>query len=130
MGNNFIAIHHGSLVVADLQRSLLFYRNVLGMPINHDRPAMSFDGAWLNIGSDQQIHLLQLPNPDPTENRPKHGGRDRHLALHVISVNDIKRRLQQHDIDFTLSKSGRAALFCRDPDGNALEFIQIEGEGV
>jgi glyoxylase I family protein len=26
-------------------------------------------------------------------------------------------------IAYTLSRSGRAALFCRDPDGNALEFI-------
>jgi len=130
MGDNFIGIHHGSFLIADLPRSLVFYRNVLWLQINHNRPQMSFDGAWLNIGSDQQIHLLQLSNPDPVENRPQHGGRDRHLALHVVSVDEIKQRLQQHDIEFTLSKSGRAALFCRDPDGNALEFIQIEGEGV
>jgi len=27
-------------------------------------------------------------------------------------------------VAFTLSQSGRSALFCRDPDGNALEFVQ------
>lgn len=29
-------------------------------------------------------------------------------------------------IPYTRSRSGRTALFCRDPDGNALEFIEIE----
>ncbi|MGR9099900.1 MAG: VOC family protein, partial [Gammaproteobacteria bacterium] len=26
---------------------------------------------------------------------------------------------------YTLSKSGRQALFCRDPDGNALEILEL-----
>lgn len=124
MSNNFMNIHHGSLLTDDLARSLVFYCDVLGMMRNHDRPMMAFDGAWLSIGRDQQIHLLQLPNPDPVENRPQHGGRDRHLAMSVISVDEIKQRLEQHGVAFTLSQSGRTALFCRDPDGNALEFIQ------
>jgi hypothetical protein len=32
------------------------------------------------------IHLMELPNPDPTElaARPEHGGRDRHMcATHI-----------------------------------------------
>ncbi len=30
-----------------------------------------------------QIHLMELPNPDPTapEQRPEHGGRDRHICV-------------------------------------------------
>jgi len=32
-------------------------------------------------------------------------------------------RLDAAGISYTPSRSGRAALFCRDPDGNALEFI-------
>jgi len=28
-------------------------------------------------------------------------------------------------ISYTLSKSGRPAIFARDPDGNALEFTQV-----
>ena len=27
----------------------------------------------------------------------------------------------------TVSRSGRKAVFCRDPDGNALEFIESKG---
>lgn len=27
------------------------------------------------------IHLMELPNPDPLEGRPQHGGRDRHFCV-------------------------------------------------
>lgn len=29
-------------------------------------------------------------------------------------------------IPYTMSRSGRAALFTRDPDANALEFVQVD----
>ena len=32
-----------------------------------------------------QIHLMQLPNPDPTTGRPAHGGRDRHTGVTSLS---------------------------------------------
>ncbi|HBH36209.1 MAG TPA: glyoxalase, partial [Gammaproteobacteria bacterium] len=79
-------------------------------------------GAWLKVG-DQQIHLLELPNPDPLENRPPHGGRDRHVALAVADLSLIRQRLDEAGIDYTMSRSGREALFCRDPDANAIELI-------
>ncbi|MGD8484393.1 MAG: VOC family protein, partial [Thioalkalispiraceae bacterium] len=74
---------------------------------------------------NQQIHLLQLPNPDPVEGRPQHGGRDRHVAMAVDDIEKLEQNLRQSGVDFTRSRSGRAALFCRDPDGNALEFIEV-----
>jgi glyoxylase I family protein len=80
--------------------------------------------AWLRIGDAQQMHLLELPNPDPTTGRPAHGGRDRHVALRVDDLEPLRGALEAAGIDYTLSRSGRRALFCRDPDGNALEFIQ------
>ena len=65
------------------------------------------------------IHLMQLPNPDPTEGRPDHGGRDRHAAFGVQSVDPLAERLKANGVPYTMSKSGRAAVFFRDPDGNA-----------
>jgi glyoxylase I family protein len=88
-----------------------------------DRPDLGFPGAWLQLGA-QQIHLLELENPDPTTGRPEHGGRDRHIALSVPDLAPVKEVLDQNSIAYTLSKSGRQALFCRDPDGNALEILQ------
>lgn len=67
---------------------------------------------------------MELPNPDPLTGRPVHGGRDRHIALAVSDVEALHRRLLAADISCTSSKSGRKAVFCRDPDGNALEFVE------
>lgn len=117
-----LTIHHASLLVSDTEQSLPFYRDVLGMQPT-ERPNLPFPGAWLQIG-DQQIHLLELDNPDPTTGRPEHGGRDRHVAMHCSSVDALKEALEAADIAYTVSISGRKALFCRDRDGNALEFIE------
>ena len=116
------AIHHASIIVADTETSLRFYRDLLGIP-TCERPDLGFPGAWLQIGN-QQIHLLELPNPDPVKNRPEHGGRDRHIAFSVTGLDNIQVKLQGKGIPYTLSKSGRNALFCRDPDGNAVELIE------
>lgn len=122
MPNFNFTIHHASLIVADTAVSLTFYRDVLGMQ-QADRPDLGFPGAWLQLGA-QQIHLLELENPDPTTGRPEHGGRDRHIALSVQELAPVREVLDKNGIAYTLSKSGRQALFCRDPDGNALEVLQ------
>ena len=120
---NVQRIAHVSLLVSDTDRSLRFYRDLLGLTVDPSRPELSFPGAWLQIG-DQQIHLLELPNPDPMDGRPAHGGRDRHVAFYVADLERLKSGLASEEISFTTSRSGRHALFCRDPDGNALEFIE------
>ena len=117
-----LRIDHVSLVIADTGRSLRFYRDLLGLSVDDSRPDLGYPGAWLRVG-EQQIHLLELPNPDPTEGRPEHGGRDRHLALRVTALDELAQALDAAGIGYTRSRSGRRALFCRDPDGNALELI-------
>ena len=120
-----LSIHHISLVVADTQKSVAFYTDVLGLELCRERPELEFAGAWLTIG-DQQIHLLEVENPDPVENRPEHGGRDRHLAMSVDNLDEIEQVLLDKGLAVSRSRSGRAALFCRDPDGNGVELIQKE----
>ena len=122
MSNNFIGIHHVSFIISDLSDAQHFYCDVLGLDIDNSRPNMSFDGFWVMVNQYQQIHFLVLDNPDPIK-RPEHGGRDRHAAFNVRDLSDIKSRLDKSKITYTVSKSGRDALFCRDPDGNTLEII-------
>ena len=117
-------LHHVSLIVADTGRALGFYRDLLGLPPDPLRPDLGYPGVWLQLGA-QQIHLLELPNPDPTVDRPAHGGRDRHIALTVSDLDVLVERLSAAGIPFTQSRSGRRALFCRDPDANALEFVEV-----
>lgn len=115
---------HATLLTADLVRSRAFYERLLGLSPNSARPAMSFTGVWYDLADGQQLHLMRLPDPEAGLLRPAHGGRDRHLALAVDDLGELARRLHVAGISYTQSQSGRQALFCRDPDGNALEFIE------
>jgi len=121
--NAFVAIHHVSVLVADTRRALRFYRDLLGLPVDPARPDLGYPGAWLTIGN-QQLHLLELPNPDSADGRPVHGGRDRHCAFTVNDFDALRSRLESAGVPVTMSRSGRRAMFCRDPDGNALELIE------
>ena len=114
---------HFSVVVSNTSKALTFYAGLLGLKIDKARPELGYPGAWLSIGQ-YQIHLLEVPNPDAVEGRPAHGGRDRHLALTVASLDQLVAALDEAGIAYTLSKSGRQALFCRDYDGNAVELIE------
>ena len=118
------AIHHVSLLVSDTRRALLFYQGVLGLEIDESRPVMSFPGAWLQVGA-AQIHLLELPDVLRGMKLPEHGGRDRHVALSVSGLDGVVTALETAGIAYTLSRSGRRALFCRDPDGNAVELVEM-----
>jgi len=121
---NVGGIAHATFIVSNLQSALAFYQGVLGLALDSNRPDLGFAGAWIDVGN-QQIHLMELPNPDPIEGRPDHGGRDRHIALTVDNLDALADALDAAGISYSHSKSGRAALFCRDPDGNALEFIPL-----
>lgn len=115
---------HASLLVSELAAARNFYEGVLGLAPSPERPAMGLDGVWYEIGA-QQIHLLVLPNPDPIRGRPEHGGRDRHIALGVSDLEELMSLFEQAGIPYTLSRSGRPAMFCRDPDGNAIELVEV-----
>ena len=122
--SEFLGIHHASIIVADTARALAFYVDILGMQVDTARPELGFPGAWLKVGDAQQIHLLELPNPDSVNARPAHAGRDRHTALRLRGLDTVQKRLERHGIPFTRSRSGRRALFCHDPDGNGIELIE------
>lgn len=115
---------HAGLLVSDLDRARVFYESVLALA-PAQRPELPYDGAWYELGGGQQLHLMCLPNPDAVTDRPAHGGRDRHVALGVANMAALKNRLDAAGVKHTASRSGRAALFCRDPDQNTLEFVEI-----
>jgi len=122
MPDNFISIHHVSLIISNIEKSRWFYTTVLGLKVDLERPKLSSDGLWLIINKQQQLHLLLTDNPYKLVERPKHAGLDRHVALKVKNLDVIIARLKKHKITYTLSQSGRKALFCYDPDHNTLEI--------
>ncbi|MDO8412392.1 MAG: VOC family protein [Gallionellaceae bacterium] len=118
------ALLHVSILVSNLEQARFFYETTLGLKLNPTRPDLGYPGAWYDTGANQQLHLMQLPNPENGLQRPAHGGRDRHVALAVNDLDALVHELKVAGIAYTLSKSGRRALFCRDRDDNALEFIE------
>ncbi|WP_410474358.1 VOC family protein [Guyparkeria sp. TX1] len=119
-------VDHVSLLVSDARQARDFYAEVLGLA-ELPRPDLGFPGAWLSLGGGQALHLLELPNPDEVDGRPEHGGRDRHVALRVEATAPFAGRLAAKGLAFTRSRSGRDALFFRDPDGNAVELVGTKG---
>ena len=115
---------HVGLIIADLNRARAFYEGLLGFSPNPKRPNFGFEGVWYDIGQNQ-VHLMVVPNPYTEVIHPEHGGRDIHIAFSVDDVEAVCAELDQAGIPYSRSKSGRAAVFCRDPDGNALEFSAV-----
>jgi glyoxylase I family protein len=118
-----ISIHHVSLLVSDTRRALGFYQGILGLEVDQSRPVMDFPGAWLQVG-DRQIHLIEMPGRARAAMTAVHGGRDWHVAFAVSDLDALAAALNERGIDYTQSRSGRRALFCRDPDGNAIELVE------
>jgi len=115
--------HHASIIVSDLKEAAFIYGDILGLQPDF-RPDLNFPGLFYQLGEGQQLHLMQLENPDALSERPKHGGRYRHLAFSVDDLTEIQHKLDGVGIYYTLSNSGRSALFFYDKDGNGIELIQ------
>lgn len=115
-------IHHVSLLISDLPRAIEFYRDILGLELSPNRPDLGFDGAWFEIGT-QQIHLICAESGTIRSTDASRCGRDRHVAFLLENIEPLREKLANAGIAFEASRSGRPAIFCRDPDGNALEFV-------
>jgi glyoxylase I family protein len=107
-------LHHVSLNVRDVPAALDFYTRVLGLAQRTDRPDFSFDGAWLDAGS-QQIHLIDADVP------PSLG---QHFALAVSDLDAAVAELRARGVDVTDPVgvgTGRQS-FLADPAGNRIEL--------
>ena len=139
-------IHHTALSVTDMDASLAFYRDLLGMELLSDN-------AW--EGSQEQnpkpekimalkdpaarqamlrcgnacIELFQFSNPSPNpmaKDRPVNDHGYSHVALMIKDVDAEYERLSQAGVKFhcppiNLGPRVRTT-YGRDPDGNVIEF--------
>ncbi|WP_040724923.1 VOC family protein [Thiomicrorhabdus sp. Kp2] len=118
-----IGFDHVSIIVKDAEASLAFYQNLLEVNLM-ERPNLGFPGYWVDLYAGQSLHIMQLENPNEGTLRPEHGGRDYHFALRVDSIEDFVQRLDEMNKPYTLSQSGRKALFTRDLDNNSFELFE------
>ncbi|PTQ34616.1 hypothetical protein MARPO_0078s0028 [Marchantia polymorpha] len=118
----FKGLNHVAFCCENLEKSLDFYCGLLGLMTSPDRPELPYRGAWLLLGAEG-IHIMEVPNPDPVHGRPGHGGFDRHACLNCKNVEGLRQTLEKAGIPYQHSMV--PSIFCRDPDGNGLEFIEI-----
>ena len=77
-------IHHVSINVKDVQESVQFYVDLLGME-QIARPDMGFPGAWLK-SAGHEVHLLGIDSTPP----PK----EQHFAFAVDDVAAVKAAVE------------------------------------
>ena len=110
-------IHHVSILVTDMEASVAWYRDVLGLrevkrPSNFVTPV-----RWFELG-EEQIHLIPSDEADTVS--------PRHFALHVEDCEAARETLAARGVEIreTVPIAGAKRFFIADPDGNNLELIQ------
>lgn len=114
------ALHHISLVTRNTQRSVAFYRDVLGFR-EIKRPNFDFSGAWL-FAYGVQIHIIENASQAPATGGPI-DSRANHHAFAVSDVEAVKRLLVELEIEYReqLNAGGIQQVFFHDPDGHHIE---------
>jgi catechol 2,3-dioxygenase len=120
-------IGHGHLRVADLDRALAFYRDVLGFKVTFYGPTIGVPMALLAAGHyHHHIGLNTMLSRDGTPPPPGHTGLH-HLAILYPNRWELARavkRVLDHGYTFDEFEEhgiSQSAYF-RDPDGNGLEL--------
>lgn len=143
-----LAIHHAGITVADMDRSLAVYRDLLGLEVQFvtDRSGadiaqiVGYPGARIRIaflhvpGESARVELLQYLAPAGTPRGyescdPGTG----HVCFRVDGIEGMYSRLvaagiscrSDGPVEITQGPNrGAKALYFRDPDGHTVELLQ------
>ena len=123
-------ILHTMLRVGDLQRSVKFYTEVLGMKLlrTTDRPEQKYSLAFVGYDTEERSTVLELTYNYGIE-RYELGGAFGHIAIGVPDVARSCDAVRRHGGKVTREpgpvKGGTSVIaFVEDPDGYKIEFIE------
>jgi lactoylglutathione lyase len=118
------------LRVGDLERSLKFYSDVLGMRVlrRRDYPEGKFTLAFVGYGEESETAVLELTHNWGVE-KYELGNAYGHIALEVDDAykacEDVKKLGGKVTREAGPMKHGSTVIaFVEDPDGYKIEFIQ------
>jgi Lactoylglutathione lyase and related lyases len=142
-------LHHVGITVADLDASIRFYHDILGLEFANE-PSPWFDGEELSRGvgvpgaalrqvslmvGDTTLELLEYRSP-PSETEGPLRSNDRgasHVAFAVDDIEATKAELEAKGIEFygrvNVVDEGVLAgwrwVYFEDPDGYPLELVEV-----
>jgi lactoylglutathione lyase len=123
-------ILHTMLRVGDLQRSIDFYTNVLGMKVlrKSDYPEGRFTLCFVGYGDEDTESVLELTHNWDTPAYELGTGYG-HIALEVedayATCDEVRKRGGKVTREAGPMKHGTTVIaFVEDPDGYKIEFIQ------
>jgi lactoylglutathione lyase len=120
---------HTMIRVKDLERSVRFYTEVLGLVEQRRRVLEKADATLVFLSDGAGAHAIEL-----TFN---HDGRDYelgnqfgHFALGVPDLEAAREELAAHGVQFSrgpyrVSTGGSLIAFIKDPDGIEIELIEM-----
>jgi len=121
---------HTMLRVGDLQRSVKFYTEVLGMKLlrTTDRPEQKYSLAFVGYDDEKRAAVLELTYNYGVE-RYELGTAFGHVAIGVPDVKQCCEKVRSNGGKVTREagpvKGGTSVIaFVEDPDGYKIEFIQ------
>ena len=127
---------HLVLYVRDLERSVAFYRDVLGFTPISPEPPLGFPAAAFRSASGRTHHELLLIEVGP-DAQPQPAGRRLGLYHFGLKVGDSDEELREalarlHEADVTVTGASdhtvTHSLYILDPDGNEIElYIDVPG---
>lgn len=115
------AINHVSIPAVDIEASLRFYEEVLGVE-RVPSPNFGMVVCWLVLG-DHQLHLFEVPDTP--------GRTFQHVGLEVDDFEEVYRRVKARDAFEKGNRfrylwelpDGAVQLYFRDPSDNLVEIV-------
>jgi glyoxylase I family protein len=144
------AIHHAGLVVSDLDRSIYFYHDILGLPFANE-PTPWFEGPELArgvgvpdaklrqvslwVGEHSTMELIEYANRPSTSVAPipNHHLGAAHICFKVADIRASKAELESQGVTFNSDVNvvdegplaGWRWCYFSDPDGLTLELVEV-----
>ncbi len=113
--------------VSDMQRSIAFYRDVLGLPLKFESPGWS---EFITGTSTLALHIASAPAaPPPTEKGSQPAGRCE-MAFSVADCDKAHAELTAKGVCFIMPPTAREGEGIKlavglDPDGLPIGFAQL-----
>ena len=135
MANNITKPLHVGISVTDMERSLKWYKEVLGFDTvlkDFYAPPLGARLVFISHNSGFEIELFQYDNPKlqsderrtPTTDLQTTG--NKHLAVQTNDMQAFKANFVAlgGDIAHEVTMDGESVMFIRDPDGALIEVIE------